>query len=146
MRLVRRLCLLGMAVFALVGAGSASAAVSRGNVGAISIAPAFSSTELNAFSGDNWLTPGGGITDNRYSTLTQINRTNVAGLQVAWQSQLGIPVKLQPTVSLRWASRSRICAWTVTSRAVVGSSATTSEGDPATAIAIMTRWRSPPDS
>jgi PQQ-dependent dehydrogenase (methanol/ethanol family) len=99
MRRVRRLCLLGLAVFALVGAGSASAAVSRGNAGAISIAPAFSSTELSAFSGDNWLTPGGGITDNRYSTLTQINRTNVAGLQVAWQSQLGIPVKLQSTVS-----------------------------------------------
>ena len=34
----------------------------------------------------------------------------------------------------------------MTSRAVVGSSATTNEGWPATAIAIITRWRRPPDS
>jgi len=99
MKLVRRLCLLGVAVFALVGATTASAGGSQGNAGAISIAPAFGSAELSAFSGDNWLTTGGGITDSRYSTLTQINRTNVAGLQVAWQSHLGIPPKLAATVS-----------------------------------------------
>ena len=43
-------------------------------------------------------------------------------------------------------SSSRICACTVTSSAVVGSSAMTSSGSPATAIAIITRWRSPPES
>ena len=41
---------------------------------------------------------------------------------------------------------SRICAWIVTSRAVVGSSAMISCGSQARAIAIMTRWRMPPDS
>ena len=40
----------------------------------------------------------------------------------------------------------RICACTVTSSAVVGSSAITSDGLPAIAIAIITRCRSPPDS
>ena len=41
---------------------------------------------------------------------------------------------------------SRICACTVTSSAVVGSSANSSVGPHASAIAIITRWRMPPDS
>ncbi len=47
-----------------------------------------------------------------------------------------------------WTSRmsSRIWAWIVTSRAVVGSSAMSSFGSHDSAIAIMTRWRMPPDS
>ncbi len=46
-----------------------------------------------------------------------------------------------------WTSRisSRIWAWIVTSRAVVGSSAMSSFGSHDRAIAIMTRWRMPPD-
>ncbi len=43
-------------------------------------------------------------------------------------------------------SRSRICAWMVTSSAVVGSSAISSLGLQAIAIAIITRWHMPPDS
>ena len=48
----------------------------------------------------------------------------------------------------RFSSRSsaRICACTVTSSAVVGSSAISSCGSQASAIAIMTRWRMPPES
>ena len=41
---------------------------------------------------------------------------------------------------------SRIWAWIVTSSAVVGSSAMSSSGLVERAIAIMTRWRMPPDS
>ena len=44
------------------------------------------------------------------------------------------------------ASSARICACTVTSSAVVGSSAISRSGSLASAIAIMTRWRWPPDS
>ena len=44
------------------------------------------------------------------------------------------------------AIRSRICAWIVTSSAVVGSSAISSVGLQASAIAIITRWRMPPES
>ena len=40
----------------------------------------------------------------------------------------------------------RISAWMVTSRAVVGSSATRSSGAFAIAMAIITRWRWPPES
>ena len=41
--------------------------------------------------------------------------------------------------------RSRICAWMVTSSAVVGSSAISSDGLQDSAMAIITRWRMPPD-
>ena len=43
-------------------------------------------------------------------------------------------------------SSSRICAWTVTSSAVVGSSAISTAGSQASAMAIITRWRMPPES
>ena len=53
---------------------------------------------------------------------------------------------LVPNRSRRPLSTSRIPACTVTSRAVVGSSATSTFGPQATAIAIITRWRMPPES
>jgi len=40
----------------------------------------------------------------------------------------------------------RICAWVVTSSAVVGSSATSTAGSSARAMAMTTRWRCPPES
>ena len=43
-------------------------------------------------------------------------------------------------------SRSRICAWIVTSSAVVGSSAISSFGWHDSAIAIITRCRMPPEN
>ena len=43
------------------------------------------------------------------------------------------------------AIRSRICACVVTSSAVVGSSAIRTSGLQASAMAIMTRWRMPPE-
>ena len=39
-----------------------------------------------------------------------------------------------------------ICACTVTSSAVVGSSAITMSGSSDSAMAIMTRWRMPPEN
>ena len=46
----------------------------------------------------------------------------------------------------RCSSSSRICAWIVTSSAVVGSSAISSFGSLMSAIAIITRWRMPPEN
>ena len=51
-----------------------------------------------------------------------------------------------PNRAFRSVSRSRICAWMVTSSAVVGSSAIRMSGSFASAIAIITRCRCPPDS
>ena len=57
-------------------------------------------------------------------------------------------ISTRPMASSRCssASRCRICAWMVTSSAVVGSSARISEGEHISAMAIMTRWRKPPES
>ena len=41
---------------------------------------------------------------------------------------------------------SMICAWIVTSSAVVGSSAISTSGLHASAIAIIARWRMPPEN
>ena len=51
-----------------------------------------------------------------------------------------------PVRSLRSRSKSVIWACTVTSNAVVGSSAISSLGSQTSAIAIITRWRMPPES
>ncbi|CFN82342.1 Uncharacterised protein [Bordetella pertussis] len=45
-----------------------------------------------------------------------------------------------------WRNSLSTCTWVVTSSAVVGSSAMISAGSSASAIAIMMRWRCPPDN
>src|SRR5436190_12261444 len=50
-----------------------------------------------------------------------------------------------PVSSRSMRMSSRICAWMVTSSAVVGSSAISSRGRSASAIAIIARWRMPPE-
>ena len=52
----------------------------------------------------------------------------------------------KPNRSRSAVSSSRISRWVTTSSAVVGSSRITTWGSSARAIAIMTRWRIPPDS
>ena len=51
-----------------------------------------------------------------------------------------------PVSACRWRIRVRICACTVTSSAVVGSSAISMSGCRPSAMAIITRWRMPPES
>ena len=51
-----------------------------------------------------------------------------------------------PRSASNFASRSRICAWMVTSSAVVGSSAIRTSGSTASAAAIITRCFCPPES
>jgi len=51
-----------------------------------------------------------------------------------------------PSLRCSSASNIRICAWIVTSSAVVGSSASSSRGLQASAMAIIARWRWPPES
>ena len=57
-------------------------------------------------------------------------------------------MRIRPMSSSRCSSASRSITWacTVTSRAVVGSSAMISEGSSAIAMAIMMRWRMPPEN
>ena len=57
-----------------------------------------------------------------------------------------IRITAVPSFFCRSRIRSRICAWIVTSSAVVGSSAISTRGLQASAIAIIARCRMPPDS
>jgi quinohemoprotein ethanol dehydrogenase len=57
--------------------------------------PDFSISDLNASAADNWLTTGGSLQDDRYSSLADINASNVGTLTTAWSTHLGIPKKLQ---------------------------------------------------
>ncbi len=59
----------------------------------IPLAPAFTAQQLSANAGADWLNAGGGLQDDRYSTLNQINGSNVGGLKVAWQTTLGLSKK-----------------------------------------------------
>ncbi|MBS1676879.1 MAG: PQQ-binding-like beta-propeller repeat protein, partial [Actinobacteria bacterium] len=55
----------------------------------ITLAPAFTSDELNAEAGDNWITNGGNLTNNRFSTLDEINTENVAELKGDFVTKIG---------------------------------------------------------
>ena len=55
-------------------------------------------------------------------------------------------ITAMPWLSCSFLIRSRISAWVVTSSAVVGSSAINSAGLQASDIAIITRWRMPPEN
>ncbi len=52
----------------------------------------------------------------------------------------------KPSCARSWATSVRISRCTTTSSAVVGSSMITTSGSTASDIAIITRWRIPPDS
>ncbi len=52
-------------------------------------APAFKATDLLAQPRDGWYTNGGSLLNQRYSPLTQINKSNVSKLKAVWRASLG---------------------------------------------------------
>ncbi|HEY2054438.1 MAG TPA: PQQ-binding-like beta-propeller repeat protein [Solirubrobacterales bacterium] len=55
----------------------------------ISLAPKFSSDELAEQAGDNWVTNGGSTTNDRFSTLNEINTENVSELKGDFVTKIG---------------------------------------------------------
>ncbi len=55
----------------------------------IAAAPEFTSEELAEPAGDNWITNGGSTTNDRYSTLDEINTSNVKELKGDWLAKIG---------------------------------------------------------
>ncbi|HVV89086.1 MAG TPA: PQQ-binding-like beta-propeller repeat protein [Solirubrobacterales bacterium] len=55
----------------------------------IALAPAFTSDELNEEAGDNWITNGGNLTNDRFSTLDEINTENVSELKGDYVTKIG---------------------------------------------------------
>ncbi len=73
----------------LLVAGSASAGRSGPSRMVIDPAPAWTNAQLNAPAADNWITNMGNLAGHRYSSLTQINKSNVSTLKEAWHINLG---------------------------------------------------------
>ena len=65
-----------------------SGSVAASAAATIEPAPAFTPAQQQPYAGADWLTIGGNLNNDRYSTLTQINRTNVGGLRRAWRTVL----------------------------------------------------------
>ena len=57
--------------------------------GAIAPAPAFTADELEQEAGDNWTTNGGNLTNDRYSSLDEIDTENVKELKGDWMTKIG---------------------------------------------------------
>ena len=56
---------------------------------AIAPAPAFTADELAEEAGDNWTTNGGNLTNDRFSSLDEINTENVKELKGDWMTKIG---------------------------------------------------------
>src|SRR6201996_6857325 len=57
--------------------------------GGIAAAPEFTSEELYEPAGENWITNGGGTTNDRFSSLGEINTENVKELKGDWMTKIG---------------------------------------------------------
>jgi quinohemoprotein ethanol dehydrogenase len=92
MRLIRKLVpvatLAALAALIVVAATGAKTTATS-----ITPAPAFTPSEQQGASaaGNDWVTVGGGLADNRYSYLNQVNQSNVANLHLAWTGTFGLP-------------------------------------------------------
>jgi PQQ-dependent dehydrogenase (methanol/ethanol family) len=66
-------------------------AATAGNKATPVPSPAFNAKQLTAASGDDWLGWNGNVYNQRYSTLNEINATNVKQLKIAWTRKMTIP-------------------------------------------------------
>ena len=92
------LCLLAALAIAGCGGGSSSSSTTETTTesteaaeetGGIAAAPEFTSEELFETAGDNWVTNGGGTTNDRYSSLDEIDTENVKQLKGDWMTKIG---------------------------------------------------------
>jgi glucose dehydrogenase len=87
-RLLAGATLLGLvtAVLLLAATTASSSGVSTR---AITPSPAWTEAQLSAPAGNDWLEYYGGLTGDRYSSLNQINTSNVGTLKEVWHMSLG---------------------------------------------------------
>ena len=76
--------LFALALSALMQAAEPGPAAQR----SIIPAPAFTAAQLRALPTNGWITNGGTLYNQRWSPLTQINRTNVKDLKANWRTHL----------------------------------------------------------
>jgi len=88
------------AILVLLLAATVFGASSRADSSlAITPAPAFSAVDLTANPGDDWISVGGNLPNSRYSQLSQIDKSNVANLKVAWSVHLDGSCATSPACS-----------------------------------------------
>jgi quinohemoprotein ethanol dehydrogenase len=88
------LVLASLSVASLVLVISAPAA---DRAGSVSVPPAFTPSQSTALSGVNWIGYNGNAFNQRFSTLNEINTSNVTKLKIAWRTRLNIAgLKLKP--------------------------------------------------
>ena len=75
----------------IVASASSSGAHKSAQAQKVTIAPspAWSDAQLTTPSGNNWLEYYGDLSGSRYSSLNQINTSNVGSLKQVWQMSLG---------------------------------------------------------
>src|SRR4051812_34824486 len=78
-----------LGVLMISGVFVAFASSSDSSVKAITPSAAFTDAQLSAPSADNWYEYYGDLSGSRYSSLNQINASNVSGLKEAWHMSLG---------------------------------------------------------
>ena len=83
------LLLLASCLGLLVAGAGGLAAGSGAATLAITPSPAWTATQLNTPPAENWLNHMGNLAGTRYSSLTQISKSNVATLKEAWHINLG---------------------------------------------------------
>jgi len=83
---------------AVIAAASATSGGSAKKA-AISPIPAFSASQLSAAPTTDWIGVHGNILNQQYSALSQINKSSVKNLKVAWHSTVAIPTKGKPNFS-----------------------------------------------
>jgi PQQ-dependent dehydrogenase (methanol/ethanol family) len=81
--------LIGFAALTLIAGASAKKT-------AITPIPAFSASDLAAAPTSDWVNVRGNVYGQQYSALTQINKTNVKNLKIAWHTVVAIPTKGKP--------------------------------------------------
>jgi quinohemoprotein ethanol dehydrogenase len=80
---MRSVLVLATAVVAFLAVASGVSAATP-----ITPAPAWSAAQLAALPGADWITTGGNVGDQRYSSLTQVTTGNVGQLTQAWHTNL----------------------------------------------------------
>src|ERR1700709_1877954 len=81
--------ILAGAVIAGCGGSGGTVTTSADAPTPITSAPEFSGDELYEAAGDNWISNGGGTTNDRFSTLDEINTENVKELKGDWMTKIG---------------------------------------------------------
>ncbi|HWH20995.1 MAG TPA: PQQ-binding-like beta-propeller repeat protein, partial [Solirubrobacterales bacterium] len=77
------------ALVAACGGSGGTVTTSASSVAPIAPAPAFTADELEAEVGKNWITNGGNLSNDRYSSLNEINAENVHELKGDFVTKIG---------------------------------------------------------